>query len=503
MKLTDMNKKNILFTLAFVVLFSSGALAQNEEDALRYSQLFDAGLTARSLSMGGAFGALGADMSEMSINPAGIAVYRRSVFSITPTYLYDNTHGTYLGKRMYDSDSHFSLGNIGLVYTYNTGQDNGWVNFNFGFSSQKRTDFYKNMTISAVNDHSSMLDYFADNADGKTLDMLDNYEEGLAYDTWLIDTVAGNPNQYETVLSQYGDLPNSTYGELQRRQVLTYGSNAETNFNFSANYGYKFYVGGTFTIRSLSYSRTMKHSEDDVNNEIYDFNYFDYIYYLNTNGSAYAFSMGAIFRPVPMLRLGAAFHFPTVYRLHDSYSSTMESGFDTPDDQGYSTYTSKSPDGYYDYKLNTPFRFIGSVGLQIKKLGVVSLDYEYIDYPGMKFRNWGDTYDFSSTNEIIRNAYKGTSNIKGGAEVRFGSVFLRGGVAYYGSPYRSTELNKNASSVSYSTGIGYKTRMFSIDFGYAYLTHTENYVLYPNPDGDYASTWTGRHRVSGTISFNF
>ena len=88
-----MHKKNIilLLTLVFAIFFAAGTQAQNEEDALRYSQLFDAGLTARSLSMGGAFGALGADMSEMSINPAGIAVYRRSVFSITPTYMYDNT----------------------------------------------------------------------------------------------------------------------------------------------------------------------------------------------------------------------------------------------------------------------------------------------------------------------------------------------------------------------------------------------------------------------------
>jgi len=500
-----MNKKDIILILVLAVFLplSLDTLAQNEEDALRYSQLFDAGLTARSLSMGGAFGALGADMSEMSINPAGIAVYRRSVFSITPTYMYDNTHATYLGKRAYDSNSHFSLGNIGMVYTYNTGQDNGWVNFNFGFSSQKRTDFYKNMTISAINDHSSMLDYFADYADGKTLDMLDDYGEGLAFDTWLIDTVSGNPTQYETVLSQYGDFPNSTYGESQRRQVSTYGNITETNFNISANYGYKFYVGGTFTIRSLNYHHKMKHSEDDLNNEIFDFNYFDYIFYLNTRGTAYAFSMGAIFRPVPILRLGAAFHFPTVYKLHDSYSSIIESGFDTPDDEGYSTYSSESPDGYYDYKLNTPFRFIGSVGFQIKKLGVVSMDYEYIDYPGMKFQNRGDNYDFSPTNENIRSAYKGTSNIKAGGEIHFGSVFLRCGVAYYGSPYRSAELNKNASSVSYSTGIGYKTRMFSVDFGYAYLTHTENYVLYPNNDRDYASTWSGRHRVSGTISFNF
>ncbi len=498
-----MNKHNILLALVFTVISPLYLQAQNEEDALRYSRLFDAGYTARSMSMGGAFGALGADLSEMSLNPAGIAVYRRSVFSFTPSYMWENTHATYLGTKSYDSDNHFSLGNIGMVYTLNTGNDQGWANFNFGFSYQKRTDLYRNVSISGVNDHSSMLDYFADQADGNTLDNLDNYSSGLAFDTWLIDTVAGNPTEYETVLSQYGDFPNSTYGELQRRHVGSSGFNSETNFNFSANYAYKFYIGGTFTIRSLNYQNVTKHSEDDAQDRIYDFNYFDYPYYLNTNGTAFAFILGTIFRPIPLLRLGAAFHFPTVYKLHDNYSATMEAGYDTPDDQGNYVYNSQSDAGFYDYKLTTPFRFTGSLGIQIKTLGVINLDYEYINYPGMKYKNWGDTYDFSPINQNIRSAYKGTSNIKGGVEFRLNSFFLRGGIAYYGSPYKATELNSGASMMSYSAGLGFKSKMFAIDFGYSYYTQTENYVLYPNDAGDYAHTWAGRNRVSGTVSFYF
>ena len=45
--------------------------AQNETDALRYSQNFFGG-TARSTAMGGAFGALGGDFSSASLLPAGI-----------------------------------------------------------------------------------------------------------------------------------------------------------------------------------------------------------------------------------------------------------------------------------------------------------------------------------------------------------------------------------------------------------------------------------------------
>ena len=498
-----MNTRNIFLTILIAVLSPVWLFAQNEEDALRYSQLFNAGNSARSMSMGGAFGALGADISVLSLNPAGMAVYRRSTFSVSPTYIYDNTHTTYLGNKAYDSDSRLSLGNIGMVYAYSAGNDNGWSNFNFGFSYIKRTDFYQYMTFSAINNDHSMLDYFVDNANGKSLDQLDDYQEGLAFDTWLIDTITGQPTYYGSVLSQYGDLPNSTYGESQRRRVSMGGNHSVTNFSFAANYGYKFYIGGTFTIRTVVYSRDTRHREEDVNNEIYDFKYFDYLYSLGTHGTAFTGELGAIFRPVPALRLGAAVHFPSVYKLHDNYRSYMESGFDTPDDQGNTTYKSNSRDGYYDYKLNSPFHFVGSVAFQFKKVGLLSLDYEYVDYAGMKFRNWGDNYDFFPINQNIRDAYKGTSNIRGGAEFRLGAAFLRAGMAYYGSPYKSTELNKNASTISYSGGIGYRSGMFSIDLGYSYLTHNENYVLYPNIDDDYATTWKGRHRVTATMNFYF
>ena len=43
--------------------------------------------TARYVGMGGAMNALGADISTMSVNPAGIGLYRRSDFSMTGSLL--------------------------------------------------------------------------------------------------------------------------------------------------------------------------------------------------------------------------------------------------------------------------------------------------------------------------------------------------------------------------------------------------------------------------------
>lgn len=40
--------------------------------------------TARAMGMGGAFTSLGADLTSMALNPAGLGMYRSSEFSFTP-----------------------------------------------------------------------------------------------------------------------------------------------------------------------------------------------------------------------------------------------------------------------------------------------------------------------------------------------------------------------------------------------------------------------------------
>ncbi len=496
--------KRYISLLVLSFLLTGGKLAaQNEEDALRYSQLFDAGATARAMSMGGAFGALGGDLYSLSINPAGLAVFRRSAIVITPTFMHDKTSSVYLNTYDDDVENHFSMGNAGGVWAYSTGDSEGWVNFNLGFSYTKRTDFWRTLDVRGVNDHSSMLDDFANRADGYRAEDLDPYSSLLAYNTWLIDTVRGNPLDYETVLSQYGDLANSVYGEEQFRTLYTSGSSNEYIFAFAANYSYKLYIGGTFTIRNLQYESSLYHSETDRKMQIFDFDYFKYRYHLRTYGSSFSGSFGTIFRPVTALRLGASVHFPSVLRLHDTYFSSMEAGFDTPDQDNNKVYTDGSPNGYYDYRLTTPWRFTGSIAYQFKTLALFSLDYEYIDYKGMKLRSMDGGYDFNYENEAIRTAYRGTGNIRGGVEVMLANYALRAGVACYGSPYNSGELNQDAGSMAYSAGLGYRTHDFSVDVGYRYMTHDENYVLYPNDQGDYAATSSDRHRVSVTFTFRF
>ena len=65
--------KKLYIILTATCCFALGSYAQSAIDAYRFSQP-DLRGTARFMGMGGAFGALGGDLSTLSQNPAGIGV---------------------------------------------------------------------------------------------------------------------------------------------------------------------------------------------------------------------------------------------------------------------------------------------------------------------------------------------------------------------------------------------------------------------------------------------
>ena len=77
----------VLISLILQLNFLS---AQTTPDALRFSRITGTG-SARSAAMGGAFGALGGDLSAIHINPAGTGVYRKAEVSYTSVLDFSRT----------------------------------------------------------------------------------------------------------------------------------------------------------------------------------------------------------------------------------------------------------------------------------------------------------------------------------------------------------------------------------------------------------------------------
>ncbi|MDP1744161.1 MAG: hypothetical protein Q8L90_01210, partial [Bacteroidota bacterium] len=110
--------KKLIALFGITLLFSFTADCQNDIDAIRYSQLTFGG-TARFSSMAGSMGALGGDISTLSFNPAGIAIFRKTEFSISPSIFSQRTSSTYNTTNSTDRKLNFNFGNIGFVTTFN------------------------------------------------------------------------------------------------------------------------------------------------------------------------------------------------------------------------------------------------------------------------------------------------------------------------------------------------------------------------------------------------
>ena len=136
--------KNLFLALSALFLFSQNLFAQTLNDAVRYS-LLDVGGTARTVGVGGGIGALGADFSVLSTNPAGLAAYRRSEFTFTPAYVNISTDGKLEGAdnpTLSRNKGNFNFNNLGLVIASRP-LDAKWRTSVFGIGINRMANFHE------------------------------------------------------------------------------------------------------------------------------------------------------------------------------------------------------------------------------------------------------------------------------------------------------------------------------------------------------------------------
>jgi len=455
-------------TLAFIltVFITVNLFAQNENDALRYSMISYGG-TARFSALSGAYGAVGADFTSLSQNPAGIGLYRKSEFTVTPVFSSNNTTTNYLGKSNYDNRNTGYLGNAGYVFSQNLGGKAGpLVQIQFGFGINMMSAFSNRMILSGFNNENSLLTTYVDdvNTSGAEPKDWDNYGVGLAYDANLIFWDSISPtNQRWAADMEYG-------GIQQTKSVETQGSTNETVLSAGANIANKLFLGITFAFPYIRYEETSKLTEydtEDLNSYYISYDRYEYLY---TRGSGFNFKAGFIFMPVEFFRIGGAIHTPTnYYNMSDTYHASMYSYFD-----GGERYAEDSPNGYFEYELKTPLRAIGSVAFLLGKYGLISADYEYIDYSASNL--WSYDYSFFNENAAIKSDYTSANNFRFGGEFKYGIMALRGGYNIYGSPYKGA--GSMGARTGYSFGLGVRDKGYFVDFAYNHSSSESYYYLY-------------------------
>lgn len=480
--------KKIISILILLVLGSTLIYTQNEQDALRYSQNYYSG-TARFMSMGGAFGALGGDISAASINPAGLGLYRKSEFIITPISYFNTVETNINGSSYKDNMYKFKLSNIGFVGSFNTDVvSQGWVSTSFAVGYNQLNNFDRNIVIEGINTNSSMLDVMTYNVNSGYYGDI----EDMALATGLIYNIVDD----DTLTEYINDYVGTNYGQFQRKSIYSKGGIGEYFLSFAANYSHKFYIGGSLGIQRLNYEEHSVFLEDDKEDIIPFLGSFTVKDHLITYGRGYNLKLGIIYKPINALRIGASIHSPTFFDISEEYYSELESAIDFGGGLVYDSYETET--GNFDYELTTPFKVNTSIAFIIGKFGLVSVDYEYVDYTNA--RMWESSYAFSDENKNIRTRYTATNNIRTGAEIRAGILSFRGGFAMYGSPYSSQEANKNASYYIYSLGIGMKNQGYYLDFGFQVANSEQKYFLYGVEEVNVKSTTS---QLVGTLGFRF
>lgn len=460
--------KRFISIIGIFCLFISSGLAQNEEDVLRYSNTQLIG-SARYIGLGGAYGAIGADFSSLSSNPAGIGLYKRSEISITPLIYFGNVQSRYSGQTHDGSKNNFALGNSGFVLNFPTSQklsSNPFRNFQMGFGVNRLKDFNNNIFIQGLNSDNSLLDAFLSYAGNRNPESLNAFDTRLAFDTFLIDTIPGmSIPTYVNAYSYIGGFTSS----LQRKSIETYGSINEWVLSGGTNINDQFYFGFTFGFPQIRYFQTSVYNEVNQTTPLKDLDQFNYIEDLETKGSGFNLKVGTIVRPLEWLRVGAAYHSPTWYtNLDDSWSTRMNAFYENGD-----YFTANSPIGDFTYDITTPSKFIGSLAILFGNMGLISADYEYVDFSKGRLE---PTFDFSFANQVIKDNFAAGNNLRIGTEWRAGIMLLRGGYANYGSPFK-TGVN-DGQLQTFSAGFGYRSRDYFIDAAFTYSLSEMDYTLY-------------------------
>ncbi|WP_161889769.1 OmpP1/FadL family transporter [Pontibacter russatus] len=469
-------KKIVLASLAFALGWSGTAFAQTEVDALRYSQLGVAG-SARTQGLGGAQTALGADVSNLAGNPAGIGMFRRSEFSITPALQYSISEATANQATQSDERNLLTIPQAGLILSNRKGDEDAsdWRGLNFGIGFTRLNNF--NQRISYQNTSAppnTIVDYFAERANlralnaGETLQesLDDEYDagfntiEGLAYGNYLIDVLEDDLGQYAEPLYSLGDIAQSE--EIERR-----GSQNQIDIGVGTSYRDRIYIGASVGIITTNFTQESIFREsghyiasfnEDGSPDV-EGNYSLELYdNFTTRGAGVNLKVGVIARPIDALRLGASIQTPTAFTLTDTYQRSLSSTTLNPDTGVPESFEAFEDPGDFTYQLTTPFRATGGVAVFLGKYGFLTGDVEYVNYASSRFKEddefgTGTTGFFTDLNGNISNTYQSAMNYRIGAEGRYESFRVRAGYAHSGDPYQSAALDGAVNSVTAGVGV--------------------------------------------------
>ena len=460
--------------------------AQDISDAVRYSSDNVQG-TARFRAMSGAFGALGGDMSAVSINPAGAAIFNNGHASMSVTNFDNENQTSYFNGNSSNSNSNFDFTQAGAAFVFNNTNGNSpWRKFVLGLAYEQTANYDDDWFAAGTNSR-SIDSYFLANAQGLRLDEISAFPDESLDDAYAdIGANYGFRHQqaflgYESYILEpdTNDDANTIYtsnmaaGSFnQQYSYASTGYNGKFTVNLAMQYEDNLYLGLNLNSHFINFNKSTYLFEDNSNlgsfvTEV------EFENTLATTGNGFSFQVGGIAKLTDELRVGVTYDSPTWYTISEETTQFLGTTLDDPDP--FVDINPQIINIYPDYKLQTPAKITGSVALVLNKQGLISFDYSRKDYSNTKFTPESDPY-FTAQNAIMTNTLKAANTYRIGGEIRNDNFSFRGGYKLEESPYVDTSFYGDLKS--FSLGIGYNFGGTRLDLAYENSKRDINYQLY-------------------------
>ena len=351
--------------------------------------------TARYMSMGGAFGALGGDASALKDNPAGLGVYRTGEFSATLSGLMQSVNSAWYGsKESASSGLGLKFNNASYIMAVPLWENktSGLMHSNFSFSYNRVKNFNRVMKASATTS-SSFTDFLAGfTEENRGTDSNPFYinANDLSYQGGLNDPYDYRNNMpWLSVLAYQGHLidqenPNTKWVPAMLAEgesadavsiVTESGGIGEYSFGWGGNFNNNLFLGANLNFSDISYSLNSIITENLPGGN------FSWRNELSQSGMGVNLKLAWLL-PTNYLRLGAAFHTPTYYSIsetgyarvsYDSKVDDMRNHTSVPDEGSNQTFNFQSP---LQAQVSAAYLF--------GRKGLISMEYNFINYTEMK-----------------------------------------------------------------------------------------------------------------------
>lgn len=471
----SMSKKSILLLIGVLTIFATTKVkAQSADDVLRYSLEYPS-YDPISLVIPGVSNATG--FGAYQENPAAMALFDESFFSMGLSSRFLDETGTYLGNTSNYSDNQTGIGDLGLVYKVPATR--GSLVVGGGYS--QTTDFNRALSASGRNNESTITDFYNTTPDDSLF--------FAAFDSYAIDYATTDSSFAETSSIFRIGFPQFP-GINQDMELTERGKTGEYSLFIATEFLENVFVGGSIGYYRGSYTYRREFLESDRQND-YNAAFIDSdgdgtpdtdidnilsLDRIDADIEAFSARLGVIYEPMPEFRVSASYEFPSKLFIDEEYNTEIVTTFDN------AVQFSDDAPGAFSYTITRPQRIKAGVTYKGLPKFTFSGSAEAISYTDAEI-----DFDELSLNPLendinseVRSSFDDVINLRGGLEYKANESFTaRAGYAYFPSPQKGINSDRQFISGGFSAVL---TQGLTFDFGLQYSFWDDQNALYTTPD---------------------